>query len=130
MDQRPLSSRGHENRRGRALRNTLAVLLGINVSVLVFTALVVGISRLPVLPRAGGQGWNWPASLIIGGVALVAMMVGALAVRGVARFLSLAQGPPSAQVGRGWLPEDDPPGEPAGRRQLVPSRTRDHPAPR
>jgi hypothetical protein len=98
------------------VRNTLAVLLGINVSVLVFAALVIGISRLLVLPHAGGQGWNWPATVIIGGVALVAMVVGALVVRGVARFLSLAQGPPPAQVGRGLLLEDDPPGQPAGRR--------------
>jgi hypothetical protein len=129
MSQRPLSSRGREDRRGRVVRNTLAVLLGINVSVLVFAALVIGVSRLPVLPYAGGQGLNWPATLIIGGAALVAMVVGAWVVRGVARFLGLAQGPPPAQVGRGLLLDGDPPGDASGRR-LVPSRPGDHSPPR
>jgi hypothetical protein len=128
MDQRPLSSQGRDHR-GRLVRNTLAVLLGINVSVLVFAGSVIGISRLPVLPRAGGQGWNWPAVLIIGGAVLVAMVVGALVVRGVAGYLSLAQGMPPVQAGRGSLLDDDPPGEPLGR-GLIPSRTRDHSPPR
>lgn len=125
MDQRPLSSRGHEDRRGMVVRNTVALLLGINVSVLVFAGLVIGISRLPALPRGGGQGWNWPATLIIGSAVLVAMVAGALVVRGVTRYLGLAQGPSPAQAERDWLPEANPPGQPAGRSQLVPSRTRD-----
>jgi hypothetical protein len=125
MDQRPLSSQGREDHRGRLVRSTLAVLLGINVSVLVFAGLVIGISRFPALPRAGGQGWYWPATLIIGGAAIVAMVVGALVVRGVAGYLSPARGTPPVQVGRGSLPDADPPGEPLGRRP-IPSRTRDN----
>jgi hypothetical protein len=123
MNQRPLSS---PDRRGKLVRNTVAVLLGINVSVLVFAGLVIGISRLPALPRGGGQGWNWLATLIIGGTALVAIVMGALVIRGVTFHLRSAQGR-AARLERGLLPEGDPPGQRLGRSQLVPSRTRDDP---
>jgi hypothetical protein len=125
MDQRPLSSPGREDRRGRAVRNTLAVLLAINVSVLVFAVLVIGLSRLPALPGRPAHGWNWPGMLIIGGTVLVAVVAGALVVRGVTGYL--APGPSPAPSGWDRLAEDDPPGQRAGRRQLVPSPTRDDP---
>jgi hypothetical protein len=104
----------------------VAVLLGINVSVLVFAGLVIGISRFPALPRGGGQGWNWLATLIIGGPVLVAIVMGALVIRGVTFYLRIAQGR-AARLERGLLPEGDPPGQRLGRSQLAPSRTRDDP---
>lgn len=109
------------------VRNTLAMLLAINVSVLMFAVLVIGLSRLPALPGRPAHGWNWPGMLIIGGAILMAILAGALVVRGVTGYL--APGPSPAPSGRDRLSEDDPPGQRAGRSQLVPSRTRDDPPP-
>ena len=127
MDQRPLSYRERQHRRVQATRNTVAVLLGINVSVLAFSMLFIGISRLPVFPVGDGRARIWAGGLIIVGIAVVALLAGAMVVRTVARFLSGSQGPDRASVGQVPLPESDPPGQPAGRRQLVPSRTSDDP---
>lgn len=127
MDQRPLASRERERRRVQATRNTVAVLLGVNVSVFVFAAVFIGISRLPVFPLGDGRARIWAGGLIVGSTAVVALLVGALVVRAVARYLGPSQGSGRAPIGRVWLPDGDPPGQPAGRRQLVPSRPHDNP---